>query len=310
MADDTPEALQPIQLSSVKQRLLNSSTDIGTNPDSHITYQHTVLCQTGLPYKSLGNQRVWDKRQGNAVLRISAGEAYHPKTQEFVKLALPYGTKPRLILMHFNAEAIRTQDPEIEVEDSMTAFMKRVLRLDPNGKEIRRMKDQLACISASTIRMATALSDERAVQVNTQIVTAFDLWFPKDARQRVLWPSTVRLSNDYFDSLAKHAVPLDERAIAALAHSSIALDIYSWLSQRLHRIPLHKPQFITWKAIKEQFGSNYGQMNYFRRDFKNALNQVYTQYRAARLDMDGKGMTLYHSPPPIKGRIFAIKSSS
>jgi hypothetical protein len=36
----------------------------------------------------------------------------------------------------------------------------------------------------------------------------------------VLWPSTLRLSADYFESLTRFAVPLDERAIAALAHSA------------------------------------------------------------------------------------------
>ena len=59
---------------------------------------------------------------------------------------------------------------------------------------------------------------------------------PKDADQRVLWPSTVTLSADYFASLQQHAVPLDPRAIAALAGSALALDVYVWLAQRLHRI--------------------------------------------------------------------------
>ena len=42
----------------------------------------------------------------------------------------------------------------------------------------------------------------------------------------MFWPS-VRLSQDYYDSLTRYAVPLDERAIAALAHSALALDIYA-----------------------------------------------------------------------------------
>ena len=57
--------------------------------------------------------------------------------------------------------------------------------------------------------MRLALTREGcSFQINTQIVTAFDLWFPKDRRQRVLWPSTVPLSSDYFQSLQRHAVPL------------------------------------------------------------------------------------------------------
>ena len=54
-----------------------------------------------------------------------------------------------------------------------------------------------------------------SLRVNTQIIGAFNLWFEKDGTQRVLWPSTLKLSLDYFESLTRFAVPLDERAIAA-----------------------------------------------------------------------------------------------
>jgi len=43
----------------------------------------------------------------------------------------------------------------------------------------------------------------------------FDLWFPKNEQQRVLWPSTIRLSQEYFTSPQNHAVPLDELALGA-----------------------------------------------------------------------------------------------
>lgn len=57
-----------------------------------------------------------------------------------------------------------------------------------------------------------------------------------------LWTSTIHLNGKYFASLKKHAVPLDERALAALSHSAMALDIYAWLAQRLHRVPRGRPQ--------------------------------------------------------------------
>ena len=134
-------------------------------------------------------------------------------------------------------------------------------------------------------------------------MTAFDLWFPKDERQRVLWPSTVRLSHEYFESLRKHAVPLDERALAALAHSAMALDVYGWLAQRLHRVHPFRPQFILWTAIKTQFGFGYGRMDNFKRRFRLSLQAVLSQYRAARVGLDDHGMTLRYSRPPVKGRI-------
>ncbi len=53
-------------------------------------------------------------------------------------------------------------------------------------------------------------------------VTSFDLWFPRVDGHRVLWPSAVQLSADYFDSLTRHAVPLHEIALAALSGNAPA----------------------------------------------------------------------------------------
>jgi Plasmid encoded RepA protein len=230
----------------------------------------------------------------------------HPETGKWVKLAIPFGPKPRLILTHLNREALIHASPEIEVEYSLTAFMKRILGFDPNGKEIRKFKDQLTRLAASMIRLAVIQGD-RAFQIDTKVVTAFDLWFPKDQRQRVLWPSTVHLSLDYFESLQCHAVPLDERAVAALSHSAMGLDIYAWLAQRLHRVDPGRPGFIPWNALKEQFGHQYGRMDNFKRVFRHTVDMVLTQYRAARIELDGRGMTLRNSPPPINGRIALIR---
>jgi Plasmid encoded RepA protein len=299
---------EPKQLSLIDRRLTLSSADILHNAPEEITYQHTVLCQTCLPYRNPGNSvRIWDRAQGYVMLSVEAGRAANPDTRQWVELGLPFGPKPRLVLMHLNAEAIKSQSPVIEVEDSMTAFAREILGYAPNGKEIRWMKDQLGRLAAATIRLA-ASGEDRAFQVDTKIVTAFDLWFPKDERQHVLWPSTVRLSDEYFQSLAKHAVPLDERAVAALSHSAMALDIYAWLAQRLHRIPHGRPQFIPWQAVKEQFGWNYKRMIDFKRVFLGTLGQVHSQYRGARIGLDDRGLTLHSSPPPIKGRIFPVKA--
>jgi hypothetical protein len=150
------------------------------------------------------------------------------------------------------------------------------------------------------------LRDGRAITFNSHIVTAFDLWFPKDDRQRVLWPSTVRLSLDYFDSLTRHAVPLDERAIAGLSHSALGLDLYCWLAQRLHRVDPAKPAFIPWTALRDQFGWHYGRLRKFREVFCLTLDGVLTQYRDARVILDGRGLTLQNSPPPVRRRLSVV----
>ena len=288
-------------LSPIQKRLVNSSHDILMNDSERITYQHTIFCQTGLPYRNPGDAlRRWERKQGQSSLLIHAGEIINPDTQDFVDVGLPFGPKPRLILTHLNSQALKTGSPVIEVESSLTAFVKR-LGLDGNGRDIRSIKDHLSRLSAATIRLGF-VAENRAVQVNTQIVKAFDLWFQKNERQRVLWPSTVQLSDDYFHSLVNHAVPLDERAVGALSHSAMALDVYAWLAQRLHRITKEQPQFITWIALKEQFGYHYDRLDNFKRLFTHTLTLVHSQYHNARFKVDGQGLTLQHSQPPIRSR--------
>src|SRR5277367_2508192 len=279
-----------LTLTKHQQRLLDISTAIRSGPPDRIDFLHAVQCQCGIPYKNPGEGVLeWDRKQGHASLRIEAGSAIDPATGDFKRLGLPYGEKPRLVLIHLATEAVRTGSPVVDVEESMTAFA-RSLGLETNGQQLRSLKDQLARLAAATVRIGV-VEDGRAVQVNTQYVSAFDLWFPKQADQRVLWPSTVRLSQEYFQTLGHHAVPLDHRAVAALASSSLALDVYVWLAQRLHRVPPGKPQFIAWATAYEQFGQGFARLRDFRRSFLQTLHHVQSAYPSARLAADDHGMT-------------------
>ena len=311
MSDDQDK--EPPKLSAVQRRAIDSSIDIVLQPPEDIAYQHTVLCQTCLPYRNPGaDVRVWERKQGQVLLRIEAGAAFNPKTDKFEDLGLPFGPKIRLILSYLNAEAIKKDSPINEVQDSFTGFVKRILdplkqgRSDPNGREIKIFKTQLSALAAATIRLGVK-RDDRAVTIKSDIVQAFDLWFSKSDNQRVLWPSTIRLSDEYFASLAKHAVPLDERALAALSHSAMALDIYAWLAQRLHRIPHNRSQFVSWAALKGQFGQGYHRMDNFRRVFIQTLRLVHGQYQSAQIEIHEDGITLFHSLPPVPPRGFVVK---
>src|SRR5579875_2621886 len=300
-----------LTLTRRERKLVEASALIQAERPDRIDFLHTVQCQCGIPYRNPGDEvREWDRKQGNASLRIEAGSAIDPKTGEFVKLGLPYGEKPRLVLIHLASEAVRTGQPVVDVEGSMTAFG-RSLGLETNGQQLKSLKDQLARLASATVRMGV-VEEGRAVQVNTQFVSAFDLWFPKQSDQRILWPSTVRLSDEYFQSLGKHAVPLDHRAVGILASSSMALDVYVWLAQRLHRVPPGRPQLITWLALHEQFGQGFARLRDFRRRFLQTLHHVQAAYPNARLSATEVGLTLEHSPPPVPPRYTSVlpKASS
>ena len=93
------DEIKPI--SRVDRRLIFKGADIIENPPEDITYQHTVLCQTCLPYRDPGNDVLeWEKEQGAVALRIEATKVRDPDTEKWINLGLPFGPKPRLILMH------------------------------------------------------------------------------------------------------------------------------------------------------------------------------------------------------------------
>jgi len=294
-------------MSRVHRRLIEPLESDQDN-EARLSFQHTVFCQVGLPYRDPGDElRLWQRTQGAVLLEIQAGRLPDPATRQYADIGLPWGAKPRLILAHLNAEALRQDSPVIEVEHSLSAFVKRI-RGFQHGREIRMFKDQLGRLSAATVRLAL-FREKSAHAVESKIITAFHLWLHKDDRQRVLWPSTIQLSAEYFASLQDHAVPLNEADLAALAHSAMALDIYAWLAQRLHRVNPARPAFIQWPALKQQFGPDYVRMVDFRRFFRKALAQVLTRYKAARIDLDGFGMRLHNSPPPVTKRLVSLPRS-
>jgi hypothetical protein len=280
-----------------------------TEQDNELAFQHSVFCQTSLPYRNPGDDvRQWQRTQGTTVLQIEAGFVFQPPLKTYAPVGLPWGAKPRLILAYLNAEAIRQHSPLIEIETSLSAFVKRIRRFD-SGREIRAFKDQLSRLSAARISLALPHSDTRASQLNTNIIEGFEVWFQKDERQRVLWPTTIQFSERYYNSLQEHAVPLNEHDLAALAHSALAIDIYSWLAQRLHRVNPNRPSFIQWPALKVQFGPHYKRMDHFKEEFRKKLRQVHCRYKAARFETDDHGMRLFNSPPPVNKRLVMLPSS-
>ena len=292
-------------LTPIQERLLTPMDA----PDEvrDILYQHSVLCQTCMPYRDPGDERICRRRNGIVRMEIQAGRALDPATDDFVDVGLPWGPKARLVLYHLNAEALKQQSRAIEVEGSLTAFVRRTLDLDPKGRNIRSVKDQLARLSAADFRLGATQEKGRSVTLKSTIIDGFELWAPRDPNQKMLWPTVIQFSHAYFESLMQHAVPLNEQAVARLSHNAMALDIYTWLAQRLHRVEPKRAAFVPWASLKEQFGQGYGRMDNFKRVFRKTLKQASVVYQEARFSEDQKGMRLLNSRPPVLPRPYRVK---
>ena len=86
--------------SIIQQRLIDGAAAHIENPEEarDILYQHTVLCQTCLPFRDPGDEaRTWERLNGNVHLKVLAGEAMHPEQGRLVALGLPFGPKACMI---------------------------------------------------------------------------------------------------------------------------------------------------------------------------------------------------------------------
>ena len=298
---------KPKKLSSTELRVYQAALDIGHGDGpTPIVFQHTVFCQTGLPYRDPGDLQRWERTNGHVSLLVERGSLRAPD-RTWVQQGYPFGPKPRLILAYLSTQAIQQQSPIVQVEATLSSFLKR-LGFSNDGRNYRVFLDQLARLSAAKMTLGVDHPD-KAGTYPLPIVGGFEVWREKDENQRLLWEPTVTFSSDYFKSLMVHAVPLDERALVALSNNAMALDIYSWLAQRLHRVHAREEAFITWVRLKEQFGQDYAAMFKFKQVFRHTLEKVVAVYPTARLGLDGHGMTLRNSPPPVLRKTFQIPRS-
>lgn len=289
------------------ERLVDARIQIlgETDPDE-LVFLHSVLAQCSLPYREpKAGTRDYIRENGRMSLIVSAGHMFDQKLKKPVLQGVPYGAKPRLLMIHLCTEAVRTKSATIPVGDSMSAFMGELgLRVSGGAHgSIARFKEQLNRLAASRIQMIVNLGDHATVMNPAPIIKQFDVWFPSDARQKTLWPSEVTLSNEFFETLQRHALPLDPRAIRALQHSARAIDVYTWLAHRLVRVRGKGGDRVSWLALQTQFGPDVGDTKNFKRHMLIALKQAMAVYPRAKIEQVPGGLLLKKSAPPIQKEI-------
>lgn len=221
----------------------------------------------------------------------------------------PHGRYPRLFLIWLTSEVVRTKDRRISAGNSFRGFMKQLgipYGGGPRGSGTLLMK-QIESLLSSRFGYRYTNQDANGGQESRKFLQPTDeyhmFWNERDKHEEQLnlFESYITLSEPFYNELIEHHVPLDMRAIKALQKSSLALDIYQWLAQRMYVLDQSgQPAYISWKALNLQFGSNYRYPSQFRDYFLRELPAVKLLYPEARINAeDKKVLKLYPSPPPV-----------
>lgn len=260
--------------------------------DARGFYCRLLLLAT-LPH-SKPPENEFSRTTGNATLTIWAPS----------HIGLPYGSFPILMNTWMVTEAIRTKSRHLDPGDSYRKFL-RDLQLNDDGHTMRRFQRQAARLIASTINVTVHRDDLQGIAIsNTPLVSkAILFWDPKHPDQPGLFGhNEIILSEDYYQEITSHPVPVDLRIINAIKKSPMALNLYMLMTYTYARI--EKPRRIPFKGLALQLGADYKRQVDFKAKVIKHLRTIKGIYQKARFEVgdDGKTLVLFPSPPSVPAR--------
>lgn len=253
-----------------------------------------VLVQASLPHREPRNDpRAWVRTNGNYSLIIQPGV-----NRDGNSIGFPYGNIPRLVLAYLTTRVVKTRSRDVDLSESLSAFVKEI-GLHNNGRDMRRLKDQLQRLFSASITFRYDDAKARLVAgAHRPIAREFQFWWDERAPdQQSLFPNFVRLDEEFHREILEHPVPMDLRAIQALKQSSLALDLYTWLNHRMSY--LDKRVRIPWVGIERHIGSEYKDPQEFRRYAKEALVKISAIWPELKFDFERGGLALKPGRPHV-----------
>jgi hypothetical protein len=268
--------------------------------DNGIGFLYSGWCQAAMPHRRLPDDKEWQIRSDYVNMVIQPG-LRASAFGDADKVGVPYGSRARLIMFYVQSEALRTGSREVGLGRSMNQWLIR-MGVPVGGKSMNAIKDQAERIS----RCSFTFDGKGAKAGGIARMTIFDRAIFTDIEdipgQGSLFPEVAKLSEQFFNQLAAHPVPLDEAAVRAISNNSMACDLYAWLGYRLHALNGKTP--VSWTALKGQFGFNA--VGHFKATFLDNLNLALAVYRDAKVEVTERGVDLYPSRPPIAPRQVTI----
>ena len=273
------------------------------------SFLHSALCAMSLPVRRPTDDTAPIIRQdGQYTLAITPRPVLQRigSQQHMSVLGVPYGSLPRLVLIHIMTEAVRTRTRHIVLGSSFTDWMRRMgfrsISYGPRGSAtlIREQLDRLlACEWMIRWDNEDAKGDQEFAVKEVRLTNEY----AGTTARHGGFSREILLTEGFFNHLREHAVPLDENAVRQIRDSATSLDLYTWLSYRLPRINKIQPTLISWPQLAVHFGNEGKNIRKFRQTIRDAWErQVSAVYPEARAEFDTTAIRLYASPPPLARR--------
>ena len=278
--------------------------------EPHPNFLHSALCAMSLPVRRPVDDHAPIIRQDGQYTLVITPKAIVQTIdgqQTLTVLGVPYGSLPRLVLIHIMTEAVRTKSRCVVLGASFTDWMRkmgfRTISYGPRGSAtlIRQQLDRL--LACEWMIRWDGEGPDGAKEFGIREIKLTNDYVGSDAKGGN-FRREIFLTEGFFDHLRKHAVPLNEHAIRQLRDSATALDLYSWLAYRLPRIAPGRTATLSWQQLAVHFGNNGNNIRKFRQTVRDAWErQVSAVYPEAHADFDTTIIRLHASPAPLQRKL-------
>jgi hypothetical protein len=279
------------------------------------SFLHSALCAMSLPVRRPTDETAPIIRQdGQYTLVITPRPVLQrlDSQQQMSVLGVPYGSLPRLVLIHIMTEAVRSRTRHIVLGSSFTDWMRRMgfrtISYGPRGSAtlIRQQLDRLlACEWMIRWDNENEKGDQEFAVKEVKLTNEYT---GTNGRNGGFFRE-ILLTEGFFEHLREHAVPLDENAVRQLRDSATSLDLYTWLSYRLPRISKNRPTLLSWSQLAVHFGNDGDNIRKFRQTIRDSWErQVSAVYPEAKAEFDTTAIRLYASPAPLQRRPLRLAS--
>ena len=286
------ETAKALSKSKLERQLLDTATAVMSDDKFDLNLLHSGFALTALPHRST-KELIWQRTGGpNGETKLHVESGYGPDKNP---IGLPYGSVARLILIHLSTEAVTNNSRIVELGSSMRAFLRR-MGVAPGGRSFNAVREQALKISMCRLTFFNKRERDTLIS-NGSFVKNAVICDDIDERQMAFLTDTVELDDAFFKSLTEHPLPLREAAIKQLCGRSTALDLYIFLSYRLH--VLERPTPVSWTSLYEQFGAGTASKRIFKQNFKDPLQLALAAYPEAKVDLTENGLVLHPSESPV-----------
>ena len=265
--------------------------------DADLGFMARLLALCSLPRTNPGDRLQYVRRNGPYTLTITAS------TEGGM---LPYGNIPRVLLAWVCTEAVRTQRRELVLGRSLYEFMQKLGMKDHSGGphgERTRLKNQMRRLFRCGISLVYT-GGARDASVSSYVADRTEFWWDtKRPDVPVLWNSTIRLGEEFFNEIIAHPVPIDLHILKAVKRSPLGLDLYLWLTYRM--FALKAPLRLSWKQLYRQFGADPAKaterftVRDFRKDSLRELKKIKMAWPDLHYQTVKGALLLSPSPPRI-----------